>query len=131
MSLGRGGKWGLVAVLLLATGSGIWFWSKREVPSYESRFADYIWIEYPPGHFLEEGEQSTDSIDKLLREREQGYLGGITSRGEPPEIVEVELAVALEALAAQELMEELKERGLLPEGIKFEAGTYPRVWSEP
>ena len=117
--------------MLLATGSGIWFWSKREVPSYESRFAEYIWIEYPPGHFLEDGEQFTDSIDKLLRGGEQGYIGGSTSRGDTPEMVEVELAVALDALAAQELMEELKERGLLPEGIKFEAGTYPRAWPEP
>lgn len=117
----------LIGIVLVAGLSfGIWKYAKREKPSYESRFAEYIWIEYPPGQLLESEGFGGDKMDVLLRGREVGYLGGVTSKGEPPEVVEVELAVDLEVLAAEALVEELRTSGLLPQDAKFEVGTYPR-----
>lgn len=115
---------------MLAVGGGIWWWVKRERPSYESGFAEYIWIAYPPGQMLEDEGFGGPKMDELLRERELGFLGGVTSKGEPPEVVEVELAVDLDALEAKALVEEFREKGWLPAGFQFEAGTYPRAWPD-
>ena len=89
---GRPRKLITLGVVLLVVGAlsfGIWKWVTRDKPSYESRFAEYIWIEYPAGQMLESGTFGGNAMDQLLREREVGYLGGVTSRGDPPEVVEV------------------------------------------
>lgn len=128
--MGSRGKLLIGALLLIALGGGIWWWVKRERPSYEAGFAEYIWIEYPPGQMLNDAAFGGARMDELLRERKLGYLGGVTSKGDPPEVVEVELAVDLDALGAHALVEEFREKGWLPEGFQFEAGTYPRAWPE-
>ncbi len=117
-------------VLVAAVSFGIWKYVTREKPSYESKFAEYIWIEYPPGRMLESEDFGGNRMDALLRERKVGYLGGVTSIGDPPEVLEVELAVDLEELEAKALIGELKGKGLVPQEAKFEAGTYPRAWPE-
>ena len=65
-------------------------------------------------------------MDSILRERKAGYLAGVTSRGDPPEVVEVELAVDLDALETKVLVEEFKGMDLVPKEATFESGTYPR-----
>ena len=113
-------------VLILGMGFGIWKWVTREKPSYESAFVERIWIDYPAGTMLETADFGGDRMDSILRERKAGYLAGVTSRGDPPEVVEVELAVDLEASATTKLVEEFKEMGLLPGESSFSSGTYPR-----
>ena len=114
-------------VLILGMGFGIWKWVTREKPSYESAFVERIWIDYPAGTMLETADFGGDRMDSILRERKAGYLAGVTSRGDPPEVVEVELAVDLDESATRELMEEFKGMGLVPSESSFTSGTYPRA----
>ncbi|MDP7655997.1 MAG: hypothetical protein QF706_07980, partial [Roseibacillus sp.] len=93
---------------------------------YESAFVEYIWIGYPPGSMLEASDFGGDRMDLILRERKAGYLAGVTSRGDPPEVVEVELAVDLDVLETKVLIEEFRGIGLVPKEATFESGTYPR-----
>jgi len=66
-------------------------------------------------------------MDSILRERKAGYLAGFTSRGDPPEIVEVELAVDLDLEAGKRLIEEFTALGIVPKDVEISAGTYPRA----
>ena len=118
---------GVTMVLALGVGLGVWKWVNREQPSYESAFVEYIWIDYPAGNMLETADFGGDRMDSILRERKAGYLAGVTSRGDPPEVVEVELAVNLDARATRELVEEFKGMGLVPRESSFSSGTYPRA----
>ena len=88
---------GVTMVVALGLGFGVWKWVTREKPSYESAFVEYVWIDYPAGNMLETVDFGGDRMDSILRERKAGYLAGVTSRGDPPEVVEVELAVDLDA----------------------------------
>ena len=117
---------GVTMVVALGLGFGVWKWVTREKPSYESAFVEYVWIDYPAGRMLEVSDFGGDRMDSILRERKAGYLAGVTSRGDPPEVVEVELAVDLDARATRELVEEFKGMGLVPKEATFESGTYPR-----
>ncbi len=117
---------GVALVVILGLGFGIWKWTTREKPSYESAFVEYIWIGYPPGSMLEASDFGGDRMDLILRERKAGYLAGVTSRGDPPEVVEVELAVDLDVLETKVLIEEFRGIGLVPKEATFESGTYPR-----
>ncbi|MBI23810.1 MAG: hypothetical protein CMN05_09510 [Roseibacillus sp.] len=117
---------GVALVVILGLGFGIWKWTTREKPSYESAFVEYIWIGYPPGSMLETSDFGGDRMDLILRERKAGYLAGVTSRGDPPEVVEVELAVDLDVLETKVLIEEFRGIGLVPKEATFESGTYPR-----
>ena len=117
---------GVTMVGALGLGFGVWKWVTREKPSYESAFVEYVWIDYPAGRMLEVSDFGGDRMDSILRERKAGYLAGVTSRGDPPEVVEVELAVDLDARATRELVEEFKGMGLVPKEATFESGTYPR-----
>ena len=117
---------GVTMVVALGMGFGVWKWVTREKPSYESAFVEYVWIDYPAGSMLEGSDFGGDRMDSILRERKAGYLAGVTSRGDPPEVVEVELAVDLDARATRELVEEFKGMGLVPKEATFESGTYPR-----
>ena len=117
---------GVTMVGALGLGFGVWKWVTREKPSYESAFVEYVWIDYPAGNMLETVDFGGDRMDSILRERKAGYLAGVTSRGDPPEVVEVELAVDLDARATKELVEEFKGMGLVPKEATFESGTYPR-----
>ena len=121
---------GIVLLVLLVAGLGIWKWVTREKPRYEASFAEYIWVSFPPGHAVEDGQFGGKKMDEILRARKLGYLGGVAAVGDPPEVVEVELAVDLEVMEAKALVEEFREMGLLPEEVTFEAGTYPRPWPE-
>ena len=76
---------------------------------------------------LEAFEQDGERMDSILRERKAGYLAGVTSRGDPPEVLEVELAVNLDTPGIESLIEEFKAQGLVPKGISFSAGAYPRT----
>ncbi|MCH2333008.1 MAG: hypothetical protein MK312_15935, partial [Roseibacillus sp.] len=60
------------------------------------------------------------------REREAGYLAGVTSRGDPPEVVEVELAVDLDLEAGKSLVEEFKVLGVGRAEVETSGGSYPR-----
>ena len=117
----------LVVLLVAGVGIGVWRKVKREPPSYESAFAEYIWVEYPEGTTLKTFESYSERMDSILREREAGYLAGVTSRGDPPEVLEVELAVNLDTPGIESLIEEFKMEGLVPKGISFSAGAYPRT----
>ncbi len=117
---------GVALVVILGLGFVIWKWTTREKPSYESAFVEYIWIGYPPGSMLEASDFGGDRMDLILRERKAGYLAGVTSRGDPPEVVEVELAVDLDVLETKVLIEEFRGIGLVPKEATFESGTYPR-----
>lgn len=117
----------LGVTLVLGLGLGVWKWVNREKPSYESVFVERIWIDYPAGNMLETADFGGDRMNSILRERKAGYLAGVTSRGDPPEVVEVELAVNLDARATKELIEEFKEMGLVPRESSFSSGTYPRA----
>ena len=118
---------GVTMALILGVGFGIWKWMTREKPSYEAAFVERIWIDYPAGTMLETADFGGDRMDSILRERKAGYLAGVTSRGDPPEVVEVELAVDLDESATRELMEEFKGMGLVPSESSFTSGTYPRA----
>ena len=118
---------GVTMVVALGLGFGVWKWVTREKPSYESAFVEYVWIDYPAGSMLEGSDFGGDRMDSILRERKAGYLAGVTSRGDPPEVVEVELAVDLDARATRELVEEFKGMGLVPIESSFSSGTYPRA----
>ena len=120
----------LVIVALGAAGTGIWFWLQRDRPSYESGFADYIWIEFPKGQSLAEWQDDAAEIDRLLREQKVGYLSGVSSQGDPPEVREVELAVNPEFIKGESVLDDLIGRGWLPENVSFEVGTYPRPWPD-
>ena len=117
----------LGVTMVLGLGLGVWKWVNREKPSYESVFVERIWIDYPAGNMLETADFGGDRMNSILRERKAGYLAGVTSRGDPPEVVEVELAVDLDALATKVLVEEFKGMGLVPKEATFESGTYPRA----
>ena len=104
----------------------MWLRSRTESPSYESTFVEFIWISYPGANLLNDFGDKGDQIDSILRERKAGYLAGITSRGDPPEIVEVELAVGLDLEAGKSLVKEFTAMGIVPEDVEISAGTYPR-----
>lgn len=119
----------VILAVLLAVGAGIGVWRKvkRDQPSYESAFAEYVWMEYPEGIMLKAFDPDGERMDSVLRERKAGYLAGVTSRGDPPEVLEVELAVNLDTPGIESLIEEFKAQGLVPKGISFSAGAYPRT----
>ena len=116
---------GLV-ILGLAAGITMWLRSGTESPSYESTFVEFIWLSYPGANLLNDFREKGDQIDSILRERKAGYLAGVTSQGDPPEIVEVELAVGLDLEAGKNLVKEFTAMGIVPEDVEMSAGTYPR-----
>ena len=115
-----------VAILGLVAETTVWLRSRTESPSYESKFVEFIWLSYPRGGLLNDFSEKGDQIDSILRERNAGYLAGITSRGDPPEIVEVELAVGLNPEEGEKLVKEFTALGIVPENVEITAGTYPR-----
>ena len=121
---------GLVLLVVLGAGLGTWKWVTRDKPRYEAAFAEYIWVAFPPGYPMNGTDFGGPKIDEILRERKMGYLGGVAGVGDPPEVVEVELAVDLNVLEAKALVEEFQEMGLLPAEATYEAGKYPRSWPE-
>ena len=116
----------LALLLALVAGFTLWVSGPRDSPSYESAFVEFIWLSYPAGISLASFQESGEKIDSVLREREAGYLAGVTSRGDPPEVVEVELAVDLDLEAGKSLVEEFKVLGVVPEEIETSGGSYPR-----
>ena len=112
--------------LLLAVGLVLWVGGRKNNPRYESAFVEFIWLAFPPGQALDSFGEQRQSMDSILRQREVGYLAGVTSRGDPPEVVEVELAVSLDLAGGKKLVEEFTARELLPEEITMSAGVYPR-----
>ena len=115
-----------VVILGLAAGTTIWLRSRTEGPSYESKFVEFIWLSYPRGGLLNDFSEKGRQIDSILRERNAGYLAGITSRGDPLEIVEVELAVGLNPDEGEKLVKEFTALEIIPENVEVTAGTYPR-----
>lgn len=116
----------VVSILGLAAGITVWVKSRPEGPSYESTFVEFIWLSYPGGGSLTAFRAKGEQMDSILRERKAGYLAGVTSRGDPPEIVEVELAVGLDLEAGKTLVEEFTALGIVPKDVEMSAGTYPR-----
>tara|TARA_B100001093_G_scaffold500184_1_gene550350 strand:- start:865 stop:1284 length:420 start_codon:yes stop_codon:yes gene_type:complete len=116
----------VVSILGLAAGLTVWVKTRPADPSYESTFVEFIWLAYPTGGSLTAFREKGEQMDSILRERKAGYLAGFTSRGDPPEIVEVELAVDLDLEAGKKLIEEFTALGIVPEDLEVSAGTYPR-----